>query len=176
MSALLALPLLAVASTATTLPSTPDLGQAAGRCRAHESGPAFEVTVAGLKDRAGDLRLEVYPANNTDFLADDNKLVAAGKTFRRVVMKTPATGPVHMCVRVPGPGTYAISLLHDRNSDRKFQWRRDGIGFASNPRLGWSKPKADKASAHAGPGLTPITIVMNYARGLGMSPLSNNKG
>lgn len=163
-----ALPLLAAA----TIPSTPDLGKAEGRCRPGESGPSFLVDVQGLKDRQGKLKLEVYPANDKDFLEDDNVLVSQGKTFRRVEMPVPATGTPRLCVRLPGPGTYAVSLLHDRNQDRKFEWRTDGIGFAGNPKLGWGKPRARKASAIAGNGPTTITIVLNYERGLGMAPLS----
>jgi len=78
-----------------------------------------------------------------------------------------------MCVRVPGPGRYAVTLLHDRDANRKFSWRVDGIGFAGNPRLGWGKPSAASASANAGSGPTPITIVMNYQHGLGMRPLKD---
>ena len=166
-----ALPLVAAAA----LPSTPDLGKAEGRCRAGESGPSFLVVVEGLKDRQGNLKLEVYPANDTDFLADDNVLVSQGKTFRRVEVPAPATGAPRLCVRLPGPGTYAVSLLHDRNQDRKFEWRTDGIGFAGNPKLGWGKPKAHRASAVAGNGPTAITIVLNYQRGLGMAPLARGR-
>lgn len=168
LAALALLPLLAAAAR---IPSTPDLGKAEGRCRAGENGPAFLVTVNGLKDRSGRLKLEVYPANDTDFLADDNILIMAGKTFRRVEVDVPASGTPTLCVRVPGPGRYGVSLLHDRDSNRKFGWRVDGIGFASNPRLGLGKPKAAKASATARSDPTSITIVMNYARGLGMRPL-----
>jgi uncharacterized protein (DUF2141 family) len=166
-----ALPLLAAA----TIPSTPDLGQAEGRCRPGERGPSLIVDVQGLKDRQGSLKLEVYPANDTDFLADDNVLVSEGKTFRRVVTEVPARNSPRLCVRVPGPGTYAVSLLHDRNGNRKFEWRTDGIGFAGNPKLGWGKPKASKASVAAGDGPTPVTIVLNYQRGLGMSPLPRGR-
>ncbi|MGF7156319.1 DUF2141 domain-containing protein [Novosphingobium gossypii] len=161
----------ALAIAAVTIPSSPDLGQAEGRCRAHESGPSFDVSVEGLKDRTGNLKLEVYPANETDFLADDNVLVGAGKTFRRVVVSTPASGAVRLCVRLPGPGRYGVSLLHDRDSDRKFNWRIDGIGFAGNPKLGWGKPRAAVASADAGSGPTPLSITLNYRRGLGVAPL-----
>jgi uncharacterized protein (DUF2141 family) len=156
----------ALLATQAALPSTPDLGKAAGRCRMPENGPSFLVTVEGLKDRRGLLKLEVYPDNDDDFLADDNKLIAAGKTFRRVEVPTPAAGAVHLCIRVPGPGRYAVSLLHDRDGNRKFGLSTDGIGFAGNPRLGWSKPHAAAASAAAGSGPTPITIVMNYRHGL----------
>jgi uncharacterized protein (DUF2141 family) len=154
--------MLAVAS----LPSTPDLGKAEGQCRLNEQGSAYLVAVAGLKDRQGRLKLELYPSNDKDFLADDNVLVAAGKAFRRVEVPVPSSGPVELCIRAPGPGIYALSLLHDRNSDRKFALSIDGIGFAGNPRLGFSKPSSAAASAPVGTGPTRISIMLNYRRGL----------
>ena len=51
-----------LALAATPIASTPALGTAAAQCRPHEPGPAIVVTVEGLKDRAGNLRAEVYPA------------------------------------------------------------------------------------------------------------------
>ncbi|TCM22165.1 uncharacterized protein (DUF2141 family) [Novosphingobium sp. PhB165] len=157
---------------AALIPSTPDLGKAEGQCRAGERGPAFEVEVVGLKDRVGKLKLEVYPANDKDFLADDNVLVSAGKTFRRVEVPVPATGNPKLCVRLPGPGTFAVTLLHDRDSDRKFNWRIDGIGFSQNPRLGWGKPSVRSVSTVAGSGMTSLRIVLNYRHGLGVAPLN----
>ena len=140
---LVAAPLLVANGPA--LRSTPDLGKAEGRCRAGESGPALMVEAVGLKDRTGNLKLEVYPSNDKDFLADDNVLVAAGKVFRRVEVPTPDSGPAVLCVRIPGPGSYSVSLLHDRDTNRKFGWKIDGIGFSGNPKLGWSNPKAAKS-------------------------------
>lgn len=151
--------------------TSPELGKAEGRCRANEPGPAFLVRVDGLKDHQGSLKLEVYPSNDDDFLQDDNILINAGKTFRRVEVPVPQNAAPELCIRVPGPGVYSLSLLHDRDSNHKFSWRIDGIGFSSNPRLGWSKPKAAKTRAVAGNGITRIDIVMNYHRGLGMAPL-----
>ncbi len=170
LASLALLPLL----TAATIPSTPDLGKAEGRCRLNEPGPAFIVNVAGLHDRVGRLKLEVYPATDEDFLADDNVLVAAGKTFRRVEVPVPASGPTELCVRVPRAGRYGVVVLHDRNSDRRFNWRVDGIGFAGNPRLGTSQPDVEEASAVASSRRTSITIVMNYLRGLRMRPLATD--
>ena len=82
-----AIPLLLAAGPA--LRSTPDLGKAEGRCRPGESGPALLVEATGMKDRVGNMKLEIYPSNEKDFLADDNVLVAAGKTFRRVEVPVP---------------------------------------------------------------------------------------
>lgn len=165
-----AIPLLLAAGPA--LKSTPDLGKAEGRCRSGESGPALLVEATGMKDRTGNMKLEVYPSNEKDFLADDNILVAAGKTFRRVEVPVPQSGPVVLCVRIPGPGTYAVSVLHDRNTDRRFNWKIDGIGFSGNPKLGWSKPNYRKSSVNVSSGgVSKIQVTMNYKNGLGVSPL-----
>lgn len=146
--------------------STPDLGKAEGQCRPGETGPALIVVATGLKDHTGLLRAELYPANDDDFLADDNLLIMAGKTFRRAEAQVPATGPAQLCIRVPGPGAYSLSLLHDRDGNRKFGLSQDGIGFPGNPKLGMSKPKAAKARLVAGDGLTTVTVRMNYRHGL----------
>lgn len=157
---------LAIAAAAPTLRSTPSLGVAEGRCRPNESGPAIVATVVGLKDRRGRLRAELYPADDHDFLADDNVLVAAGKVFRRAVIDIPAAGDPKLCLRVPGPGTYALAVVHARDGGGGFKLLRDGIGFAGNPALHMRKPTAAEAAIVTHSGLTTVRIVMNYRRGL----------
>jgi uncharacterized protein (DUF2141 family) len=146
--------------------SSPNLGKAEGQCRANEAGPAVIVTVVGLKDRRGQLLAELYPDNDKDFLEDDNILINAGKTFRRVEMSLPQSGAVNLCMRIPGPGSYTMSLLHDRDANRKFGLSSDGVGFPGNPKLGLSKPKAATARFQADAGVTTISIRLNYRRGL----------
>jgi uncharacterized protein (DUF2141 family) len=148
------------------IPSSPQLGVEEGRCRSGETGPAIKVAVSGIKDRKGRLKLEVYPSNDDDFLEDDNKLVMAGKTFRRVEVAVPGTGTPQLCIRIPAAGSYSLSLLHDRDANRKFGLSVDGIGFSANPKLGWSKPKAVATRLTAGPGITHTTIILNYRHGL----------
>ncbi|MFM7029329.1 MAG: DUF2141 domain-containing protein [Chakrabartia sp.] len=148
------------------LVSNPSLGIAEGRCRDGEAGPAFIVSVLGLKDRAGTVKLELYPSNDADFLEDDNILLNAGKAFRRVVVDVPASGTPKLCIRAPAPGAYSLVLLHDRDSNRKFNLTSDGIGFPGNPTLHWSKPKAAATRAVAGAGLTPVAITLQYRTGL----------
>lgn len=164
------LPLLLAAGPA--LRSSPELGQAEGRCRPGETGPALMVEAVGLKDRSGRLKAEIYPPNEKDFLADDNVLVAAGKTFRRVIIPTPKAGPAMICIRIPGPGTYSLLVHHDTNSNHKFDYKVDGIGFASNPKLGWSQPKASatRVVVRSG-GVSKVSVVMNYKTGLGVGPI-----
>ena len=149
----------------------PSLGKAEAACRTKETGPALLVSVTGLKDRRGLVRAELYPANDADFLADDAVLVNAGKMFRRVDLDLPASGPVTLCLRVPGPGRYSLSVLHDRNRNLKWDKLSDGLGFGGNPKLGWSKPKAASASVVVGAGMTHAEVVMNYLRGLHYRPL-----
>lgn len=147
--------------------SSPELGRAEGRCRPGESGPSLIVTVVGLKDRAGTIKAELYPANDTDFLADDNVLINAGKTFRRVLTDIQQTGTAQLCIRAPAPGVYGLSLLHDRDSNRRFGLSTDGIGLGGNPQsLGPSKPKIAVARVTVGAGPTPVTVRMMYRRGL----------
>lgn len=168
---------LGIAAAATTLPrSTPNLGMAEGLCRPGETGPAFMVTLTGLKDREGLARVELYPPFDGDFLADDNVLIGHGKVFRRAEIKVPETGPVEVCIRAPAPGVYALSILHDRDANRKFGLSVDGIGFPGDPKLGWRKPHASQALARVGNGVSHVTVRMNYRQGLlSFGPIGGRK-
>jgi uncharacterized protein (DUF2141 family) len=142
--------------------SSPNLGVAEGRCRPNESGPSYMITVDGLKDRKGTLRVELYPANDKDFLADDNVLLMQGKAFARVAQSMPATGPVTICVRAPGPGSYTLSILHDRNSNRKFDKSSDGAAFPRIGNLGRAQPKAGDVALSVGNEPKPVSVTMQY--------------
>lgn len=159
-----------LAASAPVTPS-PALGKAEAACRPGEAGPALIVHVVGLKDRKGLVRAEVYPANDADFLQDDAILINQGKTFRRVDLELPPSGPVTLCIRVPSAGRYSLSILHDRNRNLKWDKLPDGLGFGGNPKLGWSKPKAASASVTAGATPTRVEVIMNYLRGLNYRPL-----
>lgn len=137
-------------------------------------GPALQVTVTGLKDRTGRLKLELYPANADDFLKDDTDLVREGKVFRRAWAQTPASGPVVLCIRAPAPGRYALLFTHDRDGKNKFNFWRDGAGFVGTGKLGRSRPQVDQAIVTVGTGLTPVTVRAQYLRGLsGFAPLED---
>lgn len=142
------------------------IGMDAAACTSRE-GPAILANITGLKDRKGRLKLELYPANEDDFLKDDRDLVAQGKTFRRVWVETPPSGAVDICIRVPHPGRYALFATHDRDGKNKFNFFQDGAGFPGGARLGMSRPKLPQALIEVGNGVATTNIRMQYLRGLG---------
>ncbi|RVU05445.1 DUF2141 domain-containing protein [Novosphingobium umbonatum] len=152
--------------TAVPIPSSPELGKAEGKCRPNEAGPSFLVSVNGLKDRKGHIKVEVYPATDADFLQDDNILVYQGKTFRRVEEEVPQTGPVQVCIRVPAAGAYGLTVLHDRDNNRKISLSQDGFGVANAQHFRWSMPKLPAARVVAGAGPTRINITLAYRSSL----------
>ena len=142
------------------------LGSDAAAC-SPGGGPAILAQIAGLKDRKGRIKLELYPANETDFLADDSVLLAAGKTFRRVWTAIPASGQVQVCIRVPRPGRYALFVTHDRDGKNKFNFFADGAGFPGPGKIGMSRPKVERALVDVGNSTAERTIQMQYLHGLG---------
>ena len=146
-------------------------GRTGAQCRPNEPGPAFRLTVSGLKDRKGKLLLELYPANDSDFLAADKKLIAEGKPFLRVDRNIPADGDPVLCIRAPEPGRFALVVLHDRDGNGKFSYLRDGVAFPGNPPLVRSKPKATAASLVAQGGEVSEDVTMQYLRGLRFRPV-----
>lgn len=147
------------------------IGEDSESCR-NGRGPAIQVNVQGLKDRSGELWLELYPANDTDYLRSDTDLVAEGKVFRRTRSRLPAAGDVAICVRVPQPGTYAVLLRHNRIGRDKFSFWSDGAGIPANRALVRSKPSVEQARVVAGAGITTVNVQMQYLRGFGFSPRS----
>ncbi|URW77017.1 DUF2141 domain-containing protein [Sphingomonas donggukensis] len=146
------------------------IGDDAAACTSG-TGSAIRVNVTGLKDRTGRLKLELYPANEEDFLKDDRDLVKEGKFFRRIWAQTPASGDVALCIKAPAPGRYALLFTHDRDGKNKFNFWRDGAGFVSTAKLGRSRPKLEQAELTVGRGVTSVTIRTQYLRGLsGFAP------
>ncbi|MBY0521345.1 MAG: DUF2141 domain-containing protein [Sphingomonas sp.] len=171
--------LLAAALVATpTMPAAAaayPVGTDASACESG-NGPAIEAIIMGLKDRKGRLKLELYPANEKDFLRDDRDLINEGKFFRRVWADTPADGQVSVCIKAPKPGRYALFFTHDRDGKNKFNFWADGAGLPSNSKMGMSRPKLAMAEINVGAGVTTTTIRAQYLRGLnGFGPIKQGR-
>ncbi len=151
------------------------LGPNPEACAADAPGPAVLVQTHGFKDRSGNVRVELYPAVDGDFLAPGSRLRSEGKVFQRIDVPTPPTGDALVCVVLPAHGAYAMSVLHDRNANSKLDVYSDGFGFPNNPRLGFKKPAVEKATFKAEGALTRLDVVLNYVSGFSARPLSRPK-
>lgn len=129
-------------------------------------GSAIVVEALGLKDRKGRITLELYPANDDDFLRDGRALVKRGKVFARVSAATPQRGAVSLCIRVSQPGAYAILFLHERDGKDGFSISEDGVGLPMNVRIGRRRPKVQEAIVQVGRGVTTVSVQVQYRRGL----------
>ena len=126
------------------------------RCTAG-NGPAVIVQVRGVKEAAGRIRVQSYPATGGAWLA-------RGRWINRVEARA-NTGAMSFCVPVPAAGNYGIAVRHDRNANGKTDISKDGGGFSNNPSiniLNLGKPSVGKVSFYAGTGVTKITINLRY--------------
>lgn len=138
------------------------IGPDAAVCNAG-NGPAILVRVEGLKDRVGPVRVRTFGGSPSTYF--DKK-----KTLKRVELTPPASGPVEICMAVPGPGVYAVDIRHDvnRNGDTD---KSDGAGASGNPKISLfdilfgNRPSPQKVAVRVSNGVTPITIQVKYLQG-----------
>lgn len=162
------------ASVLLAVPGVAQVGIAgpdAAACAKGSTEDALLLTIDGLKNRKGTIRVELWPGVEGDFLRDHHELVAEGKTYSRVMVSPPASGPAKVCIRLPGPGTYAVGAFHSPAGVRKFNFRDDGVTFTRNPKVGLSKPKAKDVAVVYGRGLSEESVTLSYLRGLSMRPI-----
>ena len=126
------------------------------RC-ASGKGPAVLVSVRGVKEAKGVVRVQSYSATAGSWLAK-------GRWLNRIESRANA-GNMSFCVPVPSEGKYGIAVRHDRNGNGKTDITQDGGGFSNNPSLSilnLGKPSVGKVAFDAGPGVTRITINLRY--------------
>ena len=140
------------------------LGPDAGVCNGGR-GPAVLVRVDGFKARTGEVRVQIYGGNPRDFLAK-------GKWLKRVDLPVTASGPMDVCVALPGAGDYAVAVRHNLDGRGKSNWN-DGGGFSRNPNISLTnlKPDYDEVSINVGNGIKPLGVLLNYRRGLSIGPV-----
>ena len=118
---------------------------------------SVDVSLTGLRSTKGQV-LVCLTANPKEFpdCTDDKHAVR---------MAVDADHAAHFSIAAPGPGTYAIALVHDENTNNKMDMRlflpREGFGFSRNPAIGMGAPKFRSAS-FAVSGETPQAIRMKY--------------
>ena len=143
------------------------LGPDAARCGAG-GGPAMLVTVTGLKDRSGAVRVRSFGGSPSTYF---NKK----KALLRTEVPTPAGGAVRICMPVSAPGWYAVDVRHDVNANGKTD-RSDGGGASGNPHVSLfdvlfgNKPPADKVRVWVGSGVTTVPVTVIYLRAAAFRP------
>ena len=133
-----------------------ELNNDLSRC-ASGKGPAVLVNIRGIQESSGKIRVQSYPATPSAWLSK-------GRWLHRIETSASA-GSMNICVPLPAEGKFGIAVRHDRNGNGKTDISQDGGGFSNNPKisiLNLGKPSINKAAFVAGPGVTRITINMQY--------------
>ena len=100
--------------------------------------PSVVVHVAGFKQPTGKVKVSLYGADSSRWLAKGGKI---GK------VKVPVTGrAMDICVPVPAPGRYAVAVHHDLNVNGERD-RQDGGGYSRNPKVSLLNPKPSFSKA-----------------------------
>ena len=157
----------AIGPAAAALP----VGPFAARCEAHGAAPAMLVRISGFKARQGIVRVQSYGGDPTRFFDK-------GSYLKRIELPVPATGALEVCMPVPGPGEYAVSVRHDLNGSGKSD-RADGGGMSGNPHLSLfdlmlkRKPDPDIVAVPVQRGVRVVPIVLNYLDGGSFRPVAS---
>lgn len=121
------------------------------------AGPAVKVTVSGIKQSSGSIRVQSYNGTKADWLEP-------GRWLTRI--EAPAKiGTMTFCVPVPSSGTYGIAIRHDVNGNGKTDIREDGGAMSNNPSINifnLGKPSYQKTAFTVGSGVTAIDVTMKY--------------
>ncbi|WP_157216499.1 DUF2141 domain-containing protein [Flavisphingomonas formosensis] len=146
------------------------LGPNVAACQADAKQAAALVVVQGFKNRIGTVRVRAFPANSPDLFRKEGMI-------DRVVVPTPASGKVAVCVPLPRPGQYAFDVRHDANDNGDTD-ASDGGGFSGNPKMTlWQammkqRPDVKDVAISIGNGVTPVPVILNYKQGLRLGPVN----
>lgn len=120
-------------------------------------GPAVWITINGIKESRGTLRIQSYRGIEAEWMKK-------GRWLNRIELPARA-GQMNVCMPVPGSGTYAIAIRHDINENGNTDLREDGGGMSNNPSINifnLGKPSYKKTAFTVDAGVKPITINMRY--------------
>jgi uncharacterized protein (DUF2141 family) len=144
-------------------------GPYAGACTGGD--PAMQVRVTGFKAHSGVLRVQSYGG-------DPDHYFDKGTYLKRIDLRVPAAGgAVDICMPVPAPGRYAVSVRHDVNGSGKTD-RTDGGGMSGNPHVSLldllfkRKPSPDQVAVEVPRGVRLVPVTLNYLQGGSFRPVA----
>lgn len=132
------------------------IGNDMSKCYAG-SGPAVMVTVDGVKESAGKMRVQSYRATKDEWLKK-------GKWLNRIEAPAKA-GTMTFCMPVPAAGDYAIAIRHDINGNGDTEITKDGGAMSNNPSINifnLGKPSVKKTAISVGDSVKSIRVQMRY--------------
>ncbi|MEO7240924.1 MAG: DUF2141 domain-containing protein [Sphingomicrobium sp.] len=156
---------LLVLASLTGAASTADAAIAGADAPACENGkPAVLVHVSGFKRASGTVKLALYRSEG--YLAKRAKL-------RKVVVPVRSAAALDICIAVPAPGRYAITVHHDLNGNGDKDGS-DGGGYSNNPRLTIMnlRPPFSRTAVDVGSEPRRIGVVLQYRKGLSIGPVN----
>lgn len=119
--------------------------------------PGVWVTISGIKESKGKLRIQSYRATDADWLEK-------GRWLTRIEAPAKA-GTMKFCMPIAEPGTYGIAVRHDINGNGKTDIFADGGAMSNNPSLNifnLGKPSYKKVGFQVGSNVESISIQMRY--------------
>ncbi|MEW4467300.1 DUF2141 domain-containing protein [Parasphingorhabdus sp. JC815] len=125
---------------------------------APEPTATLDILISGLRSTKGNVL--VCLSSNPKYFPDCGK----DKEARKI--KVPTSNASHLQIKKVMPGTYAVALIHDENSNGKMDMSlflpREGFGFSRNPKIGMGAPKFKSAQFTVGSENLNYTVKMKY--------------
>jgi uncharacterized protein (DUF2141 family) len=145
--------LLALALVAAGAPA------AAADCTGTPSRFRLLVNVDNVRSSRGLIAVTLYTDDRSKFLARRGSLYVGRVPARQ--------GRTRMCIHVPRPGTYALAVYHDADSDRSFDRTGlglpdEGFGFSNNPPTFFGLPNFDRVRIQVPRTGLSTTVRLNY--------------
>ncbi len=141
-------------SILTTVPAI----SRAVECEGTPSATKLSIVVDGVQSNKGLMTASLYPNDKSQFLQRNGALK---------VWRIPAQSPLtQMCIWLKAPGTYAVAVYHDANSNQKLDIGMLGptedYGFSRNPHIFFSKPSLGSVRFAVPAGETTVHIRLNH--------------
>lgn len=149
---------LAAAAATSLLALLPALARA-DSCQGTPGTAKLDIFIDGVQSAKGQITSSLYGGDKSQFLVKNGALK---------VWSTPATPPTtRMCIWLKnGPGTYALGVYHDANSNGRWDHSLiggiEGFGFSNNPHVMFSAPKFEQSKFEAKAGVTTLHVRLRY--------------
>jgi len=135
-----------------------ELTHSVAPCRSGAPGPAVWLSISGIKQGGGIMRVQLYRGTQEDWLA-------SGRWLNRIELPARA-GTMTVCMPVPQAGSYGIAVRHDINGNGKTDLTTDGGGMSNNPSINifnLGRPSYTRTAFPVARGeVKPMAIRMRY--------------